>query len=344
LSVSIAVDAMGGDHAPGVVVRGAVRAAQEFSDLELVLVGPEGEVRRALDETGWRGDSIRIQDAPEVIGMGESPIEALRKKRRSSIAVALANVQQGAARAFVSAGNTGACVAAAQLLLRPLEGVKRPGILVTITAGEKPFCVCDVGANIQPRPEHLAQYGVMSSVFTRKVLGVPEPNVGLLNVGEEEAKGNDLVKTARSLCETALSGTSNSRFHGYIEGDELFSGICDVVVCDGFSGNVLLKVSEGLAERLSKLIGEALMGSVKRAAADPVLAGQLASLVKGTLGELRSTIDYSEFGGAPLLGVDGTVIIAHGRSDPNAIFNALRVARRMVETNVNAEISERLAR
>src|SRR5690606_21086092 len=198
---------------------------------------------------------LRIVDAPEAIGMGESPVEALRRKPRSSIRIALDLVRSGEAQAFLSAGNTGACVAAAQMLLRPLPLVRRPGILVTVRAGERPFCICDVGANVQPRPEHLAQYAVMASVYAEHIVELGRPRVGLLNVGEEEAKGNELVKATRPLLESAPID-----FTGYVEGDELFDGACDVVICDGFAGNVLLKTSEGLAARLSKLFHEVVSG------------------------------------------------------------------------------------
>lgn len=334
---SVAIDAMGGDYAPAEVVRGTVRAALEFPDVEFLLVGPEEPIAREIEAVGGAPGALRVVHAPEVIGMGESPVEALRRKRRSSIVVALELVRAGEAKAFLSAGNTGACVAAAQMLLRPLPAVRRPGILVTMRAGERPICVCDVGANVQPRPEHLAQYAVMASLYAEHVVGVERPRAGLLNVGEEEGKGNELVKVARPLLESAPI-----EFVGYVEGDDLFGGSCDVVICDGFAGNVLLKVSEGLAERLASLFREVVSGVAAEFPVGHPCSGELDTLFGRAMGELRERLDYSEYGGAPLLGVDGTVIIAHGRSDARAIFNAARVAIRMLDVDINSRIRARL--
>jgi glycerol-3-phosphate acyltransferase PlsX len=368
LSLVIAIDAMGGDHAPREVVRGSIAAARLYADTRLLLVGREAEIRKELQQAGAGDLQIDVVPADEIVEMGDSPVESVRKKKKSSISVATRLVASGQAAALVSAGNTGACVAAATLLLGLLPEVRRAGIAVAFHAGDRPVVVIDVGANVASKPDHLIQYAIMASLYARTVLGVENPRVGLLNIGEENEKGNSLAKLAHGLFKDA-----RLNFAGNIEGVEMFRGVCDVVVCDGFVGNIVLKVSEGLAERLATLFRgtvEATLGGIaakpRVAPAVPVLVGgdtpsegtdphrnypdaSAAGLVReignellGAFSALRQKLDYSEYGGAPLLGVKGAVVIAHGRSDARAITNAIRVARRMAELDLQKHISEEI--
>ncbi|MBN1442637.1 MAG: phosphate acyltransferase PlsX [Planctomycetes bacterium] len=342
MSCSIAVDAMGGDHAPDEIVEGALRAAQELQDSRICLVGQEEPIHRRLEALAYSGNNITVLPAETVIDMGDSPVDALRKKRGSSIEVAVKLVRSGDAQAFVSAGNTGACVVAAQLIIGLLPKVKKPGILVTILAGDHPVSIIDAGANVAPKPLHLVQYGIMASIFTSEIIRIDNPRVGLLNIGGEDRKGNKLVKATKLLFEE-----SQLNFRGYVEGDEIFRGSCDVIICDGFTGNAVLKVSEGLAERLMAVFQNVLetsLGSLGPLdeASETCGGGTPADVLRRSLISLRRKVDYSEYGGAPLLGVNGVVIIAHGRSDSKAIFNAVRVAKRMVDGNINGHITERI--
>lgn len=339
---------MGGDHAPRVVVRGAIEAARLHSDTRLILVGKEPIVREELKAAGWdssEAPNLEVLHAENVIDMGDSPVEGLRKKKGSSIEVATKLVRAGEAVAMVSAGNTGACVAAATILLGLLPEVRRAGIAVTFKAGERPVAVIDMGANVSSKPEHLIQYGIMASLYARSVHGIENPRVGLLNIGEEDEKGNSLTKTAHDLFQQ-----TRLNYCGNVEGNQVFRGIADVIVCDGFVGNIVLKVSEGLAERLMELFKHTFEGALKDltpAAAPDAHApghplGKLGDKLRGTFGQLREKLDYSEYGGAPLLGVNGVMIIAHGRSDARAITNAIRVAKRMAVENVNQHITEEI--
>jgi glycerol-3-phosphate acyltransferase PlsX len=353
LSSAIAIDAMGGDRAPREVVRGAVMAARQLPGVLLHLVGRREAVETELASAGWSGSSlsnlsnIAVVDAREVIDMADSPVDAFRRKRGSSIEVALRLVQSGEASAFVSAGNTGACVAVSTLLLRTLPLVKKAGIAVAFHAGPRPVVVCDVGANVETKPEHLLQYGVMASRYAQDILGVQDPRVALLNVGEEDAKGNRLAKVTHALFQT-----TGLNFQGNVEGVEIFRGACDVVICDGFTGNIVLKVSEGLAERLVELFRDVLEQALVSGAETPVpeagARGEArpdaaaVDLMRRSLLQLAGKLDYSEFGGAPLLGVNGVVIIAHGRSDAKAVSNAIRVAKRMSEVGINSRITSEL--
>jgi glycerol-3-phosphate acyltransferase PlsX len=318
--------------------------AQRHADVRLFLVGREEAVRSELQVAGWAGDNIEVVAAEAVIDMGDSPIDALRRKKGSSIEVAARLVKSGRADAVVSAGNTGACVAVGTLCLGLLPEVRRAGIAVTFQPGPRPVVVIDVGANVACKAEHLLQYGIMASLYAREVLGVESPRVGLLNVGEESEKGNSLAKMTNTLFQrTALN------FAGNIEGVDVFSGDCDVIVCDGFVGNIVLKVSEGLAERMVDLFQTAVEQAIKglaRKLASPASPeepdGRVGGLLRDSLGGLREKIDYSEYGGAPLLGVNGVMIIAHGRSDSKAIANAIRAAWRMSELNLNRHIAEEI--
>ena len=333
----IAVDAMGGDRAPAAVVRGALKAVEEMEGLRVELVGSEPEILRELEAAAWEGDSITVVPASETVGMGESPVEAVRSKKDSSGSVGLKRVRDGQACALVSAGNTGASVAAASLLLRTLPEVRKAGIAVVLNVGIRPLILMDVGANVEARPEHLVQYGVMASLYASRIHSVEDPSVGLLNIGEENVKGNRLAKQTHDLFRA-----SDVSFRGNVEPGELFRGICDVAVCDGFTGNIVLKLAEGLAERLFLMFKDGAGQVVSELADAGETAPAVSELVQVALARLGDTIDYAESGGAPLLGVNGTVIISHGRSGSKAISNAIRMANKMAEVDINSEIVENL--
>ena len=328
---------MGGDRAPAAVVRGALKAVEEMEGLRVELVGSEPEILRELEAAAWEGDSITVVPASETVGMGESPVEAVRSKKDSSVSVGLKRVRDGQACALVSAGNTGASVAAASLLLRTLPGVRKAGIAVVLNVGIRPLILMDVGANVEARPEHLVQYGVMASLYASRIHSVEDPSVGLLNIGEENAKGNRLPNQTPDLFRA-----SDVSFHGNVEPGELFRGICDVAVCDGFTGNIVLKLAEGLAERLFLMFKDGAGQVVSELADAGETAPAVSELVQVALARLGDTIDYAESGGAPLLGVNGTVIISHGRSGSKAISNAIRMANKMAEVDINSEIVENL--
>jgi glycerol-3-phosphate acyltransferase PlsX len=322
----IAVDGMGGDRAPGAVVDGAVQAARTL-DVEVILVGQEGRLSKELKRFKPVPKNLRLRHASEVIEMAESPAISVRKKRDSSICQMVEFARNKQADAVVSAGNTGAVVVASSLGLGLLAGIERPGIAVVIPTLAGPTMVIDVGANIDPKPEHLLQYGLMGSVYMRDVIGIPKPTVGLLNIGEEEEKGTDFTKEAFKLLEK-----THLNFVGNVEGRHIYTGKCDVIVCGGFVGNVALKVSESMALALAELLKRELKRNLwNRFGAMMLLPAFLG---------LRRQMDYAEYGGAPLLGVDGACLICHGASSPKAIRNAIRAAASFVSHGVNAEIVE----
>jgi glycerol-3-phosphate acyltransferase PlsX len=327
----IAVDAMGGDEAPFEIVKGAVDAARVYTGHEIILVGDQERIRNELAACGATSGNISVVHASQVVDMNESATVAVRKKVDSSITKSVKLVSEKAADAVVSAGNTGATVAAASLFLRTLKNVKRPGIAVSIPTFHGACMVIDAGANIQCKPAHLMQYGVMASVFCKYVLNIEKPRVGLLNIGEEDAKGNELVKET-----FALLSRSQLNFVGNAEGRDVFDGKFDIVVCEGFVGNVLLKFAEGLS--ISLLTAFALE------AKNSTLTKLGAWFCKSVLKQLRSKMDYTEYGGVPLLGIDGICIIAHGRSDSKAIQNAIREAIQFGKYEVNKHISSELER
>ncbi len=327
----IAVDAMGGDSAPSEIVKGAVNAARKFSSHEIILVGDQKQIHEELDLIGTTFENLSVVHSSQVVGMTESATVAVRKKVNSSITRSVKLVAEKEADAIVSAGNTGATVAAATLFLRTLEGVKRPGIGVTIPTFHGVCLVIDAGANIKCKPAHLLQYGVMASFFCKYILNIKKPRVGLLNIGEEDVKGNDLVKEA-----FALLSNSPLNFIGNAEGRDVFDGKFDIVVCEGFVGNVLLKFAEGLSiSLLSAFVAEAKKNTLTKLG---------IWLCKPTFKQLRSKMDYSEYGGVPLLGIDGICIIAHGRSDSMAIQNAIREAIQFGKYQVNKHIVSELER
>jgi len=328
--MKIALDAMGGDHAPTEIVAGALRAVSEgLVDADrIVLVGDEAVVRAELAAQG--GSAFEIVHAPESIGMDEHPAMALRAKRKSSIVIGSKLVRSGEVGALVSAGNTGAMVGAGTLVVKTLPGVRRPGIAATFAADGGSVTLIDVGANIHCQPEDLYAYAEMACAYRTGVDGIERPRVGLLSIGAEDAKGGPLVTKTRELLQA-----SSLNFAGNVEGQDVFSGRCDVIVAEGFVGNVVLKVSEGLGQFIAKLLEREVGAHANEA--DAVRWNEIGR-------SLHSKTDYAEYGGAPLLGVNGLFIICHGRSDRRAIANALRVSHQYLEANVNTRIVEGLAR
>ncbi len=332
----VALDAMGGDHAPGPIVAGAIDATLEHGDLTVILVGDPSRIEAELDlNPAAPRDRLPIEAASQVVGMDEKPVEGLRRKRDNSISKAWALLAAGQAQAVVSAGNTGAMVAAGLMNAKMfLPGVRRPGIAGVFPSYRGPVVICDVGANMHPKPEDLYQYGVIGSVYASRVLGVAQPTIGVLNVGSEEDKGNELARATVSMFRKSPLA---ERFVGNVEGRDLYEGLARVVVCEGFTGNVLLKVGEGAVEflfsELSKELGAVL----------PRLTSEDAQRVGGGLKALKSRFDYQEFGGAPLLGIRGACIICHGSSGKRAIVNALRVARLMSDEQIYSDMAEQLA-
>ncbi|MBI4341862.1 MAG: phosphate acyltransferase PlsX [Candidatus Omnitrophica bacterium] len=319
--MKIALDAMGGDAAPETPVAGAVRAARELP-VDIVLVGQQEAIEQSLASYGQRPSNLSILHAPEVIGMEESPVASVRKKRDSSINVGVELLRDRKVDAFVSAGNTGAVVSASTLLVGLLPGIERPGIAIILPGVKGDTLLIDVGANIDPKPLHLLQYALMGEAYARCVLGRSRPTVGLLNVGEEETKGTDFMKETYGMLEG-----SGVNFVGNVEGHDIFTGEFDVIVCDGFAGNVAIKTAESLAHAINVLLKRSLkMSPITRLG---------AWLARDAFKQLRKEVDYAEQGGAPLLGVDGVSIIAHGASTGKAIKNAIRVAYDSVRRELN---------
>jgi glycerol-3-phosphate acyltransferase PlsX len=324
----IGLDAMGGDFGPKEVVSGALAAREFLSNGDvIVLVGREDVVRGELGSNDGC-DGIEVVHAEQAIGMGESPVDALRTKPKSSIAVMTALHRHGELDACISAGNTGACVAAAQMGLRRLKGVQRPGISVLAPTFGGPLAICDCGANVNCRPAHLHQYGVMTSVYMRAVCDIESPRVGLLSVGEEESKGNSLVKKTSEL----LRNDPHVNFIGNVEGNDLLRNIMDVMICEGFVGNVVLKLVEGLGYGLIKGLHKQLSDTIP----------DQMPRVDEALGALVKKYDFNQYGGAPLLGVDGIWFICHGASTGCGIKNAVREAIQFADRKVNQQITEQL--
>ncbi len=330
MGTRVALDAMGGDQAPAVNVEGAVTAARELG-LSVVLVGEEQEIGRSLERHSTSGLGIAICHAPETVGMQESPSAALRKKKRSSIRVGLELVRRGDADAFISAGNTGAVMATALFTFGPVPGVERPAIALAVPTLRGNSIVIDVGANVDCKPRHLLQFAIMGDVYARQIIGKTSPTVGLLSIGEEESKGNELTREAFK----ALEELPSINFIGNIEGREVFRGAADIIVCDGFTGNVALKISESAAEFFGALLKEELSKG---------MVGMVAGLLaRGAFRRFKKRVDYTEYGGAPLLGVKGVCVISHGRSTAKAIKNAIRVAAECAESRVIEHIREGVA-
>ncbi|MBK1835240.1 phosphate acyltransferase PlsX [Roseibacillus ishigakijimensis] len=332
----IALDAMGGDNAPEVNVIGARDALALYPQIEqIILVGDEEVLRASCAQHGLSGDRHRIEHAPEVVEMHESGAKAVRRKRQSSISVANDLVKQGQAHAVVSAGNTGAAVAAATIKLRLLKGVDRAGIASPIPNEHGTCNILDAGANPEAKAKHLATYAVMGSVYAHNVLGVQRPVVGIMSNGEEEEKGTTLTKEALVLLRHMVeSGRANFDFRGNVEGHDLFETRLDVCLCDGFTGNVVLKSCEATAKAMSKWLKKEFKRNPFR------VLGALLS--KGAFGNVKERTNYETYGGSPLLGVRGTVIISHGSSTSLAIRNALHMAAKAVVNEVNHEIEAAL--
>jgi glycerol-3-phosphate acyltransferase PlsX len=327
--MKIAVDAMGGDYAPAAVVEGSVQASDEL-DIPIILVGDREKVEAELKRLGVGGNAkITVRHASEVVAMDESPAKAIRRKKDSSLRVCFDIVKKGEASAVVSAGNSGAAMAAGMFLFKKLDGVDRPAIAVTLPTKKDPAVLLDVGGNVDCRPLHLVQFALMGEVYARCMLGKDRPRVGLLSNGEEEGKGNELTRETNAL----LKKTSIN-YIGYVEGRDIYRGDVDVVVADGFVGNIVLKLSEGLVEAVTSMLKEEIMASI--------LSKIGYFLAKNAFKKLKKKVDYAEYGGAPLLGVDGVCMISHGRSNATAIKNAVIRAHEFSRNNVNTRLSEEM--
>ena len=327
--MKIAIDAMAGDNGPRVVIDGAIQAAREVG-VEVLLVGDQNILNSELAQHNLEGVNISIKHAPEVVEMEESPSIAIRKKKRSSIRIATELVKTGEAEAIISAGNTGAAMATAKILLGALKGVERPAIATLLPTAKGSALLLDVGANVDCRPRHLLQFAIMGHIYSKNILGVENPKIGLLNIGEEESKGNELTKES---FKTLKNGGLN--FIGNVEGKDLYAGQVDVVVCDGFTGNVALKISESVAE----MISSHFQREIRRKFLWKI--GYL--LMRSCFQDFKKKVDYDEYGGAPLLGINGVFIICHGRSGAKAIKNAIKVAASFIQCNVNHHIQSYLS-
>lgn len=324
--MNIMIDGMGGDHAPEEIVKGAVQAAKEISGT-VSIIGQEGRINECLQALNWNGDNIEVVNATEVISNNESPAMAVRKKKDSSISKGMRMLKEGEVDAFISGGSTGALLSAGLLILGRIRGIKRPAIAAFFPkiGMNDTSLILDCGANAESRPEYLLQYGIMGSIFVEKVKGIENPEVMLLNVGAEEEKGDPLHKESFELLRNA-----DINFKGNCEGRDVPFGCCDVVVTDGFSGNVFLKSSEGVAL--------AVMKRIKQKMTEGLVAKAGALLSYNKLKEIKKEFDYSEEGGAPILGLKGPVLKIHGSSKANAVYNAILKAVPYVEQDVTALI------
>jgi glycerol-3-phosphate acyltransferase PlsX len=321
--VKIAIDAMGGDHAPNEIVKGALQAINTYQDISIILVGDEKQIRPLLTLT----DRIEIIHTEEVIDATDEPVRAVRRKKNASMVLMAKEVSENRAKACISAGNTGALMTAGLLVVGRIDGIDRPALSPTLpTINGDGFLFLDVGANADAKPEHLLQYAIMGSIYAEKVRGITKPRIGLLNVGTEEKKGNDLTKAAYQLI-----ANSGLHFVGNVEARDLLNGVADVVVTDGFTGNVTLKTIEGTALSVFSMLKTALTSSVTSKIAAAVLKPKLVGLKK--------TMDYSEYGGAGLFGLKAPVIKAHGSSNANAMFHAIRQTREMLQNQVTETIA-----
>ncbi len=329
--VTIALDVMGGDHFPKPEVEGALQAVKAF-DVKVILVGHEEVIRKELDRhSGWDSLSIEIRHASEQITMSDSAGKAVRSKKDSSIRVASRLVREGVAQGVVSGGNTGAVMATAKMTQGMLPGVDRPALASAFpTLHGSPAVMLDVGANVDCTPKMLAQFGVMGNAYSRVIFRTARPRIGLLSIGEEEHKGNSLTHEAYPL----LKGLKHLNFIGNVEGRDVYTGEVDVIVCDGFVGNVALKVSEGLVDVVRQMLKQSLKATIPRQVG--------AYLAQGAFNDFKKRVDYSEYGGAPLLGLNGICIICHGRSNAKAIRNAIRVAKEFAEGKINERIATEL--
>ncbi len=329
--MKIALDAMGGDHAPQVTVEGAIETLKEHPDIEIILVGDTSRIEKELQgKKRFPKDRLHLRHASEVISMDESPSYALRRKKDSSIKRAIELHKAGEADAVVSAGHSGVAMASALFILGKAPGVDRPAIAASLPTLKKPFVLIDAGANVDCKPSNILEFAYMGVAYYRSVFSIDQPRVALLSIGEEDTKGNELTKDAFRLLKA-----SGLNFKGNIEGKDLFIGEADVIVCDGFIGNIVLKLSEGLAEVIMKML--------KREISD-ISTGRIAYLLmKPALRRFKKKTDYAEYGGAPLLGINGTCIISHGRSSAKAIKNAILVASNLAKAGLHRIISQELS-
>lgn len=326
----IALDAMGGDHAPDAIVEGAIRGLRKYKDIEILLTGPEEKLKALIAGANDVKDRISIENATQVITMEDSPMMAVRTKKDSSLVVAMNAVREGRAGAVVSAGSTGAVLAGGMFKIGRIPGIERPALAPVLPGLKGNFMLIDSGANVDCQPKYLLQFGLMGSVYMKSVLDVKDPRVGLVNIGAEAEKGNKLVKETYEL----MNQQSGYNFVGNCEARDIFTGDYDVVVADGFAGNIILKHTEGLAKALFTMIKEELMSSLGTKIG--------ALLAKPAFRKVKRRMDYNAVGGAPLLGVNGAVVKAHGSSGGEAIENAIRQARRMLEGDVVGKITEGL--
>ncbi len=324
-SCVIAVDAMGGDFGPSVIVPGALQAARE-NGFSVLLVGREDAVRKEVEACDTRGVDFDIVPASEVAEMGEKPSDILRRKKDASIQVSCRLVKEGRAHGVVSPGHSGASVACGMFIMGRIPGVERPALATIMPTEKAPAIVVDVGANVDCKPHHLFQFGLMADAYAKDLLSREAPLIGLLSIGEEEGKGNSQVKEAYDMFKMAR----NINFKGNVEGRDLFTGEVDIVVCDGFVGNVVLKLSEGLSSSLSRILKRELLGST--------MAKIGTFLAKGAFRRFARFVDYAEYGGAPLLGLQGIMIVSHGRSNSKAVCNATKMAAAFVEKRTNERL------
>jgi glycerol-3-phosphate acyltransferase PlsX len=326
--IKIAVDSMGSDNSPRSEVEGAVQAAKAY-DVHVILVGRDSMLLPLLKEAGGEGLPIEIRNATQVIAMDEIPTAALRKKKDSSMRIAAELVRDKEASGLVSAGNTGAVMAISKMVLGAVPGVDRPALATIMPTLSGHAVLLDVGANVSCKPRHLVQFAVMGHLFSKNIIGVASPRVGLMSVGEEESKGNELTKEVHKVLKQI-----HLNFIGNVEGRDIYNGRADVIVCDGFTGNVALKTSEGLIEAVLKLLKDELSRNLQ--------AKLGALLSQQSFKRLKKRLDYSEYGGAPLIGLRGVTIICHGRSSSNAIKNAIRVAKEFADNQVNSTLESEL--
>jgi glycerol-3-phosphate acyltransferase PlsX len=328
--MKIALDAMGGDHAPSATAKGAVLAVNEYG-FDVILVGDEEKIAHELKQETFPSHKIKIIHSSQVVGMSEPPSQAIRQKKDSSIKVAIELVRSGEADALVSAGNSGVTMATSQLLLGKINGVDRVAIAAPIPTLKGTTVLIDAGANVDCKPLHLFQFAIMGESYARTLFNVHEPKISLIGIGEEDDKGNSLTKESFKMLKKL-----GDKFIGNIEGKELFKGDADVVVCDGFVGNVVLKVSEGMAEAMATMI--------KKEISERAISTVGYFLMKPALKSYRKKTDYSEYGGAPLLGLNKISIISHGRSSPKAIKNALRIASELYEKKLSDVMGRELSK
>src|SRR6056297_1308350 len=329
--LKIAVDAMGGDKAPEEIIKGVVSAVNQFDDIKCILTGKENKIKSILNELAYNENSIEVVEAKQTVTMKDKPSRVLRRKKDSSLVVGTNLVKENKAEALISAGNTGAVMAAGIFNIGRVSEVKRPPIATIFPSKIGKTVVLDAGANVDSKPLHLIQFAIMGQIYAEKVLNINNPKVGLLSIGEEKEKGNKLNTETYELLEKE---NRVGNFIGNIEGRDIFNGNSDVVVCDGFVGNIVLKTTEGVASYVFDLLKEALNDNLKSKIG--------ALLLKDQLKAMKAKLDYRKYGGAPLLGLQAPVIISHGSSDEQAIYSAIKVAREVILNNVVAKIEEKI--